>query len=57
MLQFVLADNEKRLFTTWRYCYLGSIDDWIPIGKTDTLSKLVAKYVRHVGEESYYDLH
>lgn len=57
VLRFVLANKEKRLFTTWRYCYLGSIDDWIPIGEEGVLSKLVAKYVKHVGEESYYDLY
>lgn len=56
VLKFVLADKEKRLFTAWRYCYLGSIDDWIPIDIADVLSKLVAKYVKHVGQETFYDL-
>ena len=32
MLQFVLTDKANRLFETQRYCFLGSIDDWITIG-------------------------
>jgi hypothetical protein len=57
MLRFVLVDKAKRQFQTYRYCFLGSIDDWISIGKVDDLSRLVATYVRHLGEESYYDLY
>ena len=29
MLRFVLIDKERRIFVTQRYCFLGSIDDWI----------------------------
>jgi hypothetical protein len=55
MLQFVLIDDKKRTFTTQRYCFRGSIDDWIDIdyGK---LEKLVRAYVKHLGKESYYEL-
>lgn len=57
MLQFVLVDKEKRLFETRRYCFLGSIDDWISISGAEPLSELVKTYVQHLGEESYYDLY
>jgi len=57
MLQFVLVDEEKRKFVTQRYCFLGSIDDWIQIGKPDKLQNLVKKYVKHLGQESYYSLY
>lgn len=54
-LQFVLIDDKKRTFTTQRYCFRGSIDDWIDIdyGK---LEKLVRTYVKHLGKESYFEL-
>lgn len=55
-LRFILVDPEKRLFQTERYCYLGSIDDWIEIGAMDKLERLVKKYVKHIGQESFYDL-
>jgi hypothetical protein len=31
MMQFILDDKEERLFTAQRYCFRGSIDDWIDI--------------------------
>jgi hypothetical protein len=39
MLRFVLTDKEHRLFETWRYCFLGSIDDWITISNPHELPK------------------
>ncbi len=56
MLRFVLVDEEKRKFRTERYCFLGSVDDWIVIGSQDKLQNLVKKYVKHLGQESYYEL-
>ncbi len=55
-MKFVLSDKEKRLFITQRYCYLGSVDDWIEIGEPDVLKNLVNKYVRHINKDSYYEL-
>jgi hypothetical protein len=55
-LQFILEDHEKRIFITKRYCYLGSIDDWIEIGSPDTLENQVKKYVKHLGQDSYFEL-
>ena len=55
-MQFVLIDQEKRIFITKRFCYLGSIDDWIEIGEPSKLENLVKKYVRHLGKDSYFEL-
>lgn len=55
-LQFVLIDEKKRLFQTRRYCYLGRIDDWIDIGDCGPLAKLAKLYIKHLGQESYYEL-
>lgn len=57
MLQFVLADKTNRLFETQRYCFLGSIDDWITISDEDELPRLVKAYVKHLGGESFYNLY
>ncbi|AFZ58304.1 hypothetical protein H6G54_04035 [Anabaena cylindrica FACHB-243] len=57
MLRFVLCDENKRIFQTERFCFLGSIDDWIDIGSPDTLQKLIEKYVKHLDKESFYELH
>jgi hypothetical protein len=57
ILQFVLMDEEKRLFESQRYSFLGSIDDWINIGDIDRLPELVKTYVPHLDEDSFYDLY
>ena len=57
MLKFVLTDKKQRLFEAWRYCFLGSIDDWITISNPHELPKLVKTYVKHLGEESFYELY
>ena len=57
MLQFVLIDEEERLFEPQRFSYLGSIDDWINIGDIDSLPELVEIYVQHLDEDSFYDLY
>ena len=57
MLQFVLMDEEKRLFERQRYSFLGSIDDWINVGDIDRLPELVETYVQYLSEDSFYDLY
>ncbi len=56
IMRFILEDNKKRLFTTERFCFMGSIDDWIYIGGTDSLNKQAKKFIRHLGKESFFEL-
>ncbi len=56
ILRFVLIDTDKRLFQTERFCFLGSIDDWIIVGNHGQLKTLVKKYVKHLGQESFFEL-
>jgi hypothetical protein len=55
MMQFLLEEEQRRTFTAQRYCFIGSIDDWIDIGH-GTLPTLVKRYVKHLGQESYFEL-
>lgn len=55
-LRFILVDKQHRTFQTQRFCYLGSIDDWINIGSNDQLENLVETYVKHIDQESFYNL-
>jgi hypothetical protein len=56
MLVFQLVDGTRRTFQAQRYCFLGSVDDWIKIGKPGKLAALVKKYVKHLGQDSYVEL-
>ena len=52
MMQFILVDEKRRSFLPQRYCFRGSIDDWISIGLPDTLANVVKAYVKHLGKQS-----
>jgi hypothetical protein len=54
-LRFILTDKENRRFTTQRFCYLDSVEDWIPIGYPDNLEVLIEAYLPHLGKESLFE--
>lgn len=56
MMQFVLDDIETREFRVEQWCFLGGIDDWLFLDTSTDLKDLVKKYVRHLGQESFYEL-
>ncbi len=58
IFRFTLVDPQKRLFIAERFCFRGSIDDWMHLfgGGPDSLQTLVKRYVEHLGEESFYEL-
>jgi hypothetical protein len=56
VMRFVLQDEAKRVFRPERYCFRGSVEDWISIGEPAQLHKLVAKFFKHLGRDSIYDL-
>ena len=57
VMRFVLTDLELRLFAPQRFCFRGSVEDWISIGPPEPLEKLAAKYLKHLGRDSLYDLY
>jgi hypothetical protein len=56
MLRFTLVDEDERLFRAERWCFRGSIDDWIDLAGEASLEELAAALLPHLGEESFYDL-
>jgi hypothetical protein len=57
VLRFNLVDDKARAFFTERWCFLGSIDDWVPLmGGRGELKALVRKYCPHLGQESFFQL-
>jgi hypothetical protein len=56
VMRFVLDDHAHRRFRVERYSFLGSIDDWMDLGDSGRLEVLVAKYVGHLGKESFFEL-
>jgi hypothetical protein len=56
VLRFILADEAKRAFYVERWCYLGSIDDWIDTGAAGQLSLLVKQTVPKLGSDAFFEL-
>lgn len=56
VMRFTLVDEERRWFAPERFCFRGSVDDWIPIGSPGALAQLAAKYLKHLGQDSLYEL-
>jgi len=56
MMQFVLVDEETREFEVERWCFRGSVDDWLGLDSSSDLKALVKQYGRHLGKESFYEL-
>jgi len=57
VLRFILVDDGKRLFLAERFCFRGSVNDWIGIGAgPQTLRTVIGKFIKHLGQESFFDL-
>jgi hypothetical protein len=57
MMQFRLVDKERRLFIAERFCFRGSIDDWIEIDGPDKLKTLVKRYIKKLGTDDFFELY
>ncbi|MDA8334651.1 MAG: hypothetical protein M0Z41_06635 [Peptococcaceae bacterium] len=55
-MRFILANDHPRTFDAQRYCFRGSIDDWIHLSSSGNLAELARKCCVHLGRESFFDL-
>ena len=55
MLRFCLDDNKKRTFTVERFCFRGSIDEWICLAGPDDFRGIVEKYLKILGTDEFFD--
>ena len=56
VMRFTLSDEEKRTFHTERWCYLGSIDDWIYIGPSGPVHLLAQRFIPLLGTDALYEV-
>ena len=56
MLRFTLEKEGQREFLVERFCFLGSIDNWIYLDSSSSLKNMVEKYCKHLGKESFFYL-
>lgn len=46
----------KKNYIIYRFCYLGSIQDWVYLEEGNNLKELCKKYFVHINKESFYEL-
>ena len=56
IMRFILIDEEKRLFRAQRWCYLGSIDDWVDVDYGQ-IQELASYTIPALGTDDYYELY
>jgi hypothetical protein len=56
VLRFILVDAEQRAFCTERWCYLGSIDDWIDVGPMGPLERLARQWIPKLGTDALFEV-
>jgi hypothetical protein len=58
VMRFILADPDTRHFRAQRWCYLGSIDDWIELHEhQESLAELAKTIVPTLGTDDFFDLY
>lgn len=56
VLRFILTDAEQRTFRTERWCYLGSIDDWIDVGPMGPVHLLARQWIPKLGTDALFEV-
>jgi hypothetical protein len=57
VLRFILADAERRTFRVERWCYLGSIDDWINVGSMGPVAQLAREWIPKLGTDRLFEVY
>ena len=56
VMRFILADEERRDFRAQRWCYRGSIDDWIDVGSIEPVDRLARQLIKTLGTDAFFGL-
>jgi hypothetical protein len=55
VLRFILEDEKTRIYRAERWCYLGSIDDWLFI-TTGLVEQLARQMIPKLGTDEFFEL-
>lgn len=57
VMRFILEDQETREFRAERWCYRGSIDDWIYAGYSGKIKALAKELIPTLGTDEFFELY
>jgi len=56
VMRFILSDPRTRMYSAERWCYSGSINDWIGVGEPGKLERLARRLVPTLGTDAFFEL-
>jgi hypothetical protein len=56
VMRFILVNAERRTFCAERWCYLGSVDDWIDVGPMGSVDDLARRLIPKLGTDQLFEL-
>ncbi len=56
-MRFTLSDPDERTYDAERWCYRGSVDDWIYAGHSGKIEQLARELVPTLGTDDFYELY
>ena len=56
VFRFTLLDPTKRTFSVERMCYRSSIDGWLELVRTGSITKLASELIPTLGTDEFYEL-
>lgn len=57
VMRFTLSDPDERTYVAERWCYRGSVDDWIYAGHSGKIEQLARKLTPKLGADDFYKLY
>jgi hypothetical protein len=57
VMRFILLNKATRTFCAKRWCYLGSIDDWISVGPMGSVDELARQLIPKLGTDAFFELY
>lgn len=57
VMRFTLSDPDERSYDAERWCYRGSVDDWIYAGHSGKIEQLARELVPTLGTDDFYELY
>ncbi len=56
ILRFELLNEDDRIFSTERFCFLGRIDDWMRVGEAGGIEAVARKYIPKLGNDEFFEI-
>lgn len=56
VMRFILDNQETREYHAQRWCYLGSIDDWIHVGRSGKIDQLAKELTPKLGTDDFFEI-